>query len=541
MPLAYTKFSSFSPGENIRPARPCHSCGPPAPINSHASISLLPVRRKAIIALAPGLLRHPAPQRASAVSEATPQTENSPEIADRRNHARRQIRSLAYVDLGEDNGGLVLNLSEGGMAVHAAVMLAGDQLPRIRFQLPQSPDWMETGGQIAWTGDTKKDIGIQFVGLAEEARNLIREWLSSEEPDYESPEERRRAHQEQKAPAPLAEVPDAPPTILPLGQPRASAMPFLVPKETIPVPAISPIPLAPVQESEPAAVGAEPTARVSTWPRGSVLRISTPIADTKQSVLQRQRRWLPLAAVAVLLAGASFAIGIAAGRVGMTRILTSVRNLITGESESARATSPQSAGETASSPAGLQGNSPTSNNPRGAALQGSAAGRQSANGERASASLVVHRANPPQNATAAGAREDDGSASVLSMPNTPVSATNSVAVSSRLYIPVPAAAGSQRGGHLQIGRLDRRTEIVYPPDAEQQKLEGIVKLHIVIGTDGTVGTVSVVGGPALLASAAIDAVRQWQYKPTMLDGVPIETEEDITVSFRLPEPPPQEK
>ena len=153
----------------------------------------------------------------------------------------------------------------------------------------------------------------------------------------------------------------------------------------------------------------------------------------------------------------------------------------------------------------------------------------------------MRRAAPPQSTAGVKAIADENSGSVLNMPDTPVSASDSVAVSSRLYIPLPAAAepagSAQHSGNVQIGRLESRADIVYPEDAKQQRVEGIVKLHITIGADGAVKDAAPMSGAPSLAAATLDAVRQWRYRPTTLDGHPIETEADITAVFRLPQTP----
>jgi protein TonB len=61
---------------------------------------------------------------------------------------------------------------------------------------------------------------------------------------------------------------------------------------------------------------------------------------------------------------------------------------------------------------------------------------------------------------------------------------------------------------------------------------GTVHLRTTIGKDGTVESVTATSGPTLLIPAAIDAVRQWRYKPTLLEQQPIEMQEDITIEFR---------
>jgi periplasmic protein TonB len=74
---------------------------------------------------------------------------------------------------------------------------------------------------------------------------------------------------------------------------------------------------------------------------------------------------------------------------------------------------------------------------------------------------------------------------------------------------------------------------VYPPEAGRERLEGTVVLLAVIGVDGAVKDVQVESGPALLTQAAIDAVKQWRYKPYLLNGVPVEIDSRITVIFTM--------
>jgi protein TonB len=74
---------------------------------------------------------------------------------------------------------------------------------------------------------------------------------------------------------------------------------------------------------------------------------------------------------------------------------------------------------------------------------------------------------------------------------------------------------------------------VYPPLAAQTRTEGEVKLHAIIAIDGTIQSLEVVSGPPLLIQAARDAVRQWRYKPAVLNGQPVEVDTFINVIFRL--------
>jgi protein TonB len=86
---------------------------------------------------------------------------------------------------------------------------------------------------------------------------------------------------------------------------------------------------------------------------------------------------------------------------------------------------------------------------------------------------------------------------------------------------------------IQQAQLIARLQPRYPPLALQTRKEGTVVLHAVISRDGRITALEVVSGHPLLVQAALDAVRQWRYRPTYLGGEPVEVETTITVIFRL--------
>jgi protein TonB len=82
-------------------------------------------------------------------------------------------------------------------------------------------------------------------------------------------------------------------------------------------------------------------------------------------------------------------------------------------------------------------------------------------------------------------------------------------------------------------QLISRIEPQYPTLARLTKTEGTVRLHAIISRDGRITSLDVISGHPLLVQAALDAVRQWRYRPTMLNGEPVEVETSITVIFRM--------
>lgn len=82
-------------------------------------------------------------------------------------------------------------------------------------------------------------------------------------------------------------------------------------------------------------------------------------------------------------------------------------------------------------------------------------------------------------------------------------------------------------------RLIEQPRPVYPPEAKAARIQGVVALQIRIGTDGRVIDVSVISGHPLLVDAAVEAVRQWVYRPTLLNGDPVEVITQVNVNFTL--------
>jgi TonB family protein len=90
------------------------------------------------------------------------------------------------------------------------------------------------------------------------------------------------------------------------------------------------------------------------------------------------------------------------------------------------------------------------------------------------------------------------------------------------------------GGNVQASNLIRRVDPVYPPLALQDRIQGTVHFTAIIGKDGRIVNLQLVSGHPALVIAASDAVRQWVYKPTLLNGEPVEVVTQVDVAFNLP-------
>src|SRR5271167_4006015 len=105
---------------------------------------------------------------------------------------------------------------------------------------------------------------------------------------------------------------------------------------------------------------------------------------------------------------------------------------------------------------------------------------------------------------------------------------------------VPKAATPQRvrvSQGVSQGLLIHRVQPQYPPLARQARVQGTVVLQAVIGKDGTIQNLHVVSGHPMLIQAAMDAVKQWRYRPYLLNGEPVLVETTINVNFELSDAP----
>ncbi len=103
-------------------------------------------------------------------------------------------------------------------------------------------------------------------------------------------------------------------------------------------------------------------------------------------------------------------------------------------------------------------------------------------------------------------------------------------------VAVPKVATPQRirvSQGVSQGLLIRKVNPTYPPLARQARIQGTVILRAVISKDGSIENLQLVSGHPMLAPAAIEAVKQWRYKPYLLNGEPVEVDTEVQVNFTL--------
>ena len=107
------------------------------------------------------------PEAVAAEARVRPRRRRSPRVA---------VRSLTYVKLEQDNGGIILDLTESGVAIHAVKSLREGHEVQLRFEVNSPRVRVEARGRVAWA-DWGGKAGIQFVDVAPRVRRALRDWL----------------------------------------------------------------------------------------------------------------------------------------------------------------------------------------------------------------------------------------------------------------------------------------------------------------------------------------------------------------------------
>ena len=95
--------------------------------------------------------------------------------------ARHRVAGLLYLDLGSENGGFPINISEDGMAFQGIKPLEQDQEICVKFKLDGIDEMVTATARIVWLTETRKGGGLQFIDLPEASRRQINEWIALQE------------------------------------------------------------------------------------------------------------------------------------------------------------------------------------------------------------------------------------------------------------------------------------------------------------------------------------------------------------------------
>ena len=507
-----------------------------------------------------------------------------------RRFARQRFEDLIYLHLGADNGGFPINIGEDGMAFQGVLPLEKNQTICISFKFYGIDESVTAAAKVVWLTESRKGGGLQFIDLPAASRCVISNWISLQKRGS-APRESATAtisHRE------AAEAPSAPAAPLLANHGCYSS------QASTSVAAPLPNCLGPAEkEAEAVTPSVNPQAEAGVKKNVQIQhsdssadlpaspRIPTPLTGTKKRLA-----WTRAYAAGL---SASIAMVTISGMVLWPLRSAPFHRLVTENPvrtdvpstlalKTARPPGRTSVSEPSSDPKMFESPklAPIANprenmtiaTPRNVAMRSSSRPAQNPkllvpHVKRGTNSRVpVFAANgirPPSPAVGPAQREQPVSAppSLISensmelpvaataaaripsppveMPAIPVSAAGSIEIISDPYpsIRMPAewkGQSSRPGTSLKIGHLVSKAEPAYPPDALRQRIAGTAKIHVIIGRNGTVERAEIVDGPGLLSQAALRAVQQWRYEPTILGGAAIEVEEDITVVFRITSP-----
>jgi periplasmic protein TonB len=140
--------------------------------------------------------------------------------------------------------------------------------------------------------------------------------------------------------------------------------------------------------------------------------------------------------------------------------------------------------------------------------------------------IIEERPLPPEAPLAGGPTGADSGVNLLNVAPVAVGV-------SRPPAPPNVARRVPVTSTIEAAKLISRVQPIYPPIAIQARIQGSVVLHAIISKEGGVSELQLLSGHPLLVNAALEAVRQWRYSPTLLSGQPVEVETTITVTFVL--------
>jgi TonB family protein len=534
---------------------------------------------------------------------------------DRRLQTRTTLASRAYVELGDTHGGVVLNISETGMAVAAADPLeVDDYLPRIRFRVPSSGQSIEVSAQIVWLTESTKSAGIRFVDLTAEARNQISNWIASEKPALEF-EGLTPAPAESFLPATLESFPEEPVGSVFLEQDEPSSAKLIAHTGSLASEIVTPeilnaTRLSLVEDLRDKVHHHTPVAGFGRQVRTDKVESSrVRIKNSPSRLYVLAIPGFQVAALVILFAVISLTVGLTVGRgpLGKRPRDAQKSNLAVdanvpalpnrpGETTS-RTSTPQAANTNTfhtpaeNAPAPKTEASRSENpfaqslnaRPADIAKRAKTTGPSSAVTSRSplesngSTGLIARNAPPPSNSQPADSpgavgpisgaprysaprRETPAARAAprlsspstilvngpgdgrkpfrLTLPEKTIAASSSFAMTSQLSVLVSPESGPTPPNipaRLQAPELVSFVWPRYPRPGDRHGSSETVRVRTTIGELGQVLDVKHVSGSISLLPAAVSAIRLWRYKPTLLDGRPVQAQQDVTIEFRPPQ------
>jgi TonB family protein len=481
----------------------------------------------------------------------TPQTPGrQPKNEKRRLHVRRRIDHLTYASFGPGNGGILINLSEGGASFQGIAGVRTGQLIDLSFKLPWTDSPIEARGEVVWSNDSGKGGGLRFINLSEEMRERLKKWLGNNL--YSSANFAEHATSPTKPASTLITSYEK----LIQSSPTPAARERL---ETVPV---SPDPPATHIRPNFTLAPEDPPASKIRASRAGVPSFILADYPGPQPQTSRSPRYVLFATG--MLAGC---IGVLAAIAGMHVLVRPDRPAIPESSQLAAAPAVADEGRQNSAVDGSDLNDkndeqvalgnqnidateaprePTFNKmpPQEVAAIAPPARRPELNlkpsedsrpktnpPDRRNLALLGPRVPAPR--SAAELREPPiADASSPSFISTEEPRFGAASMHDLPKPPQPSAAKPDRPTGFMDAVLIQRNPPIYPASAMKKHIEGRVTVNATIGTDGVPRALRLVTGDPILGQAAEEAISQWRYVPAVSGGIPVESTVAISVDFQ---------
>lgn len=455
--------------------------------------------------------------------------------AERRAHTRRRLAQLAYVGFGPDCGGVLLDISEGGLNCQIVGAFVEGGLCRLQFALPGLRSAIQADGQIVWSNNSRRGGGVRLLGLGEETRQQLQQWICGNIPPPSG---------SRSIPVPIQAKTPAP---VPVLAGRSDSQPALT---------------AVVSQNKAL------TSSSSGWSGHATVpaRYATKVTDATPPHANSEA---PLSVAASPQRKRAMGVAAVAACFILAAVLAFLRPDVASLAARFKAQAPPDAGiagpaavATPRPPTGLydsssqaqtldQGNTPWLPSgdvgyappvavhpvlPEIPAVKPAPATpnrpvqRQVApvTNSRKPLTMRLPRPRKAKPAPLAAVRPEPPIPATLAPPMAFVDPQ--VATPNLPELPQPPRPQATR---YQPPELLVRVEPVYSRFVREARLQGTVQVRAMIGRDGVPHSLSAVSGNARLAEMAFEAVRRWRYKPAMLNGQPIETQTIIAITFQL--------
>jgi len=446
--------------------------------------------------------------------------------AERRVYPRYRPSSVAYVKVGEENGGIVLNLSESGLELSVGEALGLDDTLDLSLQLAYRATPIEATGRVVWLSDSKRTAGLQFVSVKDHARRRIQDWVAVEragasqlpggeaiapEPNSPPPSGEDRFAKVETSASETSQLDSSPATeslrastsFTRLPEPVAAKVTFKTPK-------IRRAEHSP--QTEPA-----PDQSASRFQFGSSILTSDapPIAASNP---RPEHSWTPLQLAAIT---GGMVLCFAAGAFVGTNWMGKRSRVPAAQIQTAEPAAPSAPPSNTNSTA-----RPPSSGPAVTQANQSAA---------TGAPLSPDAVTVPDNSMEVTAPDENAAPSAVTLPQQAVTASASIAISVRQTAGIPAEPGfayEHRAKRLEGSRIAPPEAPSLPEGISIDSDGDVVHLQASLDEHGEISDLSTISGRTDLVSIAENIVRSWLQTPARLAGKPVESIEDITITFR---------